>query len=108
MARNGSTYISPANGGTPKNMFRINVRAAKYADDSQPLDPGCTCWACQHHSRAYIRHLLAANEILGMRLTTIHNLTFILQLMEAIRLSIHEQRFSRLAKVWGVNALLPK
>ena len=50
-----------------------------------PLDPECSCYTCRNYSRAYIRHLIKANEILGLRLTTIHNLAFLLNLMAEIR-----------------------
>ena len=64
------------------------MRNASYAEDFLPLEPGCQCYACRNFSRAYIRHLIKANEILGVRLTTIHNLHFILQLMENSRQAI--------------------
>ncbi|NLB09917.1 MAG: tRNA-guanine transglycosylase, partial [Clostridiaceae bacterium] len=53
-----------------------------------PLDPNCSCYACQNYTRAYIRHLIKANEILGLRLTTWHNLHFLLNLMSEIREAI--------------------
>lgn len=103
IARNGAVYIHPKSGGTPENKFRINIAAAKHADESGPIDPLCECWVCQTHSRAYIRHLFAANEMLGMRLATIHNLSFILNLMAEIRASIEKQEFTQLAQAWGVG-----
>lgn len=107
MARNGATYISPHNGGQLGNMFRINVSAAKFADDSAPLDPGCTCFTCVTHTRAYVRHLFAANEMLGLRLATIHNLHFIFTLMAQIRAAIAQKELQRLAVAWGVESVLP-
>lgn len=83
IARNGTVLTSQ---GT------LTVRNAEYAEDFRPLDPGCDCYACRHYSRAYIRHLLKAKEILALRLTTIHNLTFLLDLMAGIRRAIAEER----------------
>ena len=76
IARNGTVFTSRG---------RLVVRNAEYARDFSPLDPDCDCYACRHFTRAYIRHLVKANEILGIRLTTIHNLSFILDLMVKIR-----------------------
>ncbi|BDG60800.1 tRNA guanosine(34) transglycosylase Tgt [Caldinitratiruptor microaerophilus] len=77
---------------------RITVRGAAYARDWAPLEEGCTCYACRHFSRAYIRHLLKADEILGMRLCTIHNLHFLLRLMEDIRQAIAAGRLAALRR----------
>ena len=106
MARNGAVYISPEAGGTAANKFRLNISGAAFADDAGPIDPGCDCKVCATHSRAYIRHLFAANEMLGMRLATIHNLRFVLRLMEEMREVIEEKRFNELAKKWGVAELV--
>lgn len=72
----------------------INMRNARYAKDFGPIDPECECRVCRQFTRAYIRHLLRANEILGVRLTTWHNLHFLLQLMEEMRTAIEEDRFA--------------
>ncbi len=53
-----------------------------------PIDPECDCYACQNYSRAYIRHLIKANEILGVRLLSIHNINFLTKLMEKVRIEI--------------------
>ena len=71
---------------------RLIVRDARYADDFTPMDEECGCPACTQHTRAYIRHLLKANEIYGLRLTTIHNLYFLISLMKSIRCAILEDR----------------
>ncbi len=102
-ARNGSVYLSPRNGGTPRNRFRLSIASARSADDPRPLDPGCRCHTCRNHSRAYVRHLFAAKESLGPRLATIHNLHFIFTLMARIRRSIETQRLRQLAKTYGVS-----
>ena len=63
----------------------INIKNAKYERDERPIDPACGCPVCRNYSRAYIRHLLKADEMLGMRLTVMHNLWFYNHLMERIR-----------------------
>lgn len=72
----------------------INLNNAKYERDENPIDSRCNCLTCQKHSRAYIRHLLKAKEMLGMRLCVIHNLYFYNNLMEEIRNAIDEDRFT--------------
>lgn len=106
MARNGAVYIGPKSGGNLSNKFRLNVASAKYADDKLPIDPECTCWVCQKHTRAYTRHLFSTNEILGMKLATYHNLHFILSLMSSIRVSIENGRFNQLATDWGAESVI--
>lgn len=69
------------------------MRNAQYAEDFLPIDPECGCRVCQTFSRAYIRHLIKADEVLGIRLTTYHNIHFMLQLMENIRSSIESGTF---------------
>lgn len=71
----------------------LNLRNAKYTEDFRPLDANCACPVCSRHTRAYIRHLFKANEILGPRLTTYHNLTFYHHLMTEIRAAIRANRF---------------
>ncbi|WP_239615225.1 tRNA guanosine(34) transglycosylase Tgt [Cohnella mopanensis] len=83
IARNGTLMTSQG---------RMVVRNAKYSSDFGPLDPECTCYACQNYSRAYIRHLIKADEMFGLRLTTIHNLHFLVQLMSQVREAIREDR----------------
>lgn len=72
----------------------INLNNAKYAEDDRPIDDTCDCPTCKRHSRAYIRHLLKANEMLGMRLAVMHNLYFYNTLMERIREALDEERFN--------------
>ncbi|AJY76087.1 tRNA guanosine(34) transglycosylase Tgt [Paenibacillus beijingensis] len=83
IARNGTTMTS---GG------RLVVRNAQFAEDLGPLDPECSCYTCRNYSRAYIRHLIKADETFGLRLTTYHNLHFLLQLMRDVRQAIMEDR----------------
>ena len=67
---------------------KVVVRNANYARDFTPLDPECDCYTCKNYTRAYIRHLVKANEILGVRLLSIHNLRFLTKLMERVRIEI--------------------
>jgi queuine tRNA-ribosyltransferase len=69
------------------------VRNAEYSKDFRPLDEDCRCYTCRNYTRAYIRHLLNAGEILGARLNTLHNVYFMINLMESVRKSILQNRF---------------
>ena len=73
---------------------KMIIKAARYKDDFNPIDPLCGCYTCTHFSRAYIRHLITMNEILGMRLTTIHSLWFYQELMQMARKAIWENRWN--------------
>ncbi|WP_010270749.1 tRNA guanosine(34) transglycosylase Tgt [Paenibacillus senegalensis] len=83
IARNGTVMTSSG---------RLVVRNAKHAEDFSPLDPECGCYTCRNYSKAYIRHLLKADETFGIRLTTYHNLHFLLELMRKVRQAIAEDR----------------
>ncbi len=72
---------------------RLNLRNAGYARDPRPLDEGCTCPACTRFTRAYIRHLINQQELLGLRLLSLHNLRFLLELTANARAAIEEGRF---------------
>ncbi len=76
----------------------ININNAKYAEDDTPLDTKCDCPVCRNHSKAYIRHLLRAGEMLGMRLAVMHNLYFYNTLMEKIRDSMDNDTFEEFYK----------
>jgi queuine tRNA-ribosyltransferase len=82
------------NGGLLTRHGRINLRNAQYADQAEPIEQGCDCYTCQHYSAAYVRHLLKAREILGLRLATIHNVRFMLRTMGEIRQSIRDGTFA--------------
>ena len=84
------------NGGLLTRGGRINLRNAQYAGQAEPVEDGCDCYTCQHYSAAYVRHLLKAGEILGLRLATIHNVRFMLRTMAEIRQSILEGTFAAL------------
>lgn len=107
MARNGTVYVNPSGGGRAASKFRLSLAAASVADDPRPIDPTCDCFTCQTYSRAYLRHLFNANEQLGARLATIHNLRFIFNLMGAIRQAIENASLLDLATQWEVDAELP-
>jgi len=89
IARNGTVFTKDG---------KLVVRNAEFARDFSPMDPECDCYACRNFSRAYIRHLIKANEVLGIRLTTIHNLRFVLKLMEQIRQAIAADSFNEFKK----------
>ena len=80
------------------NQGKLNLFNAKYELDDRPIEEGCQCPACKSYSRAYIRHLLKAKEMLGMRLCVLHNLYFYNHLMEEIRQAIEEHRYSEFKK----------
>ena len=85
LARHGTAFIS---GGAT-----IPVKAAKYREDFTPVDENCSCYACRNFTKAYIRHLLNVNEILGVRLLSIHNIAYFMGLMKGIRESIANGTF---------------
>ncbi len=67
---------------------KINIKNAKYKEDFTPLEHGCDCYACKHYTKAYIRHLIVANETFGARLLSIHNIRFLIKLTEDLRVAI--------------------
>lgn len=80
------------------NKGKLNLFNAKFELDDKPIEEGCNCPACKTYSRAYIRHLLKAKEMLGMRLCVLHNLYFYNHMMEEIRQAIEEGRYSEYKK----------
>lgn len=91
-ARNGR------HGHAYTNYGKMNLMNAKYETDGRPLEEGCQCPVCTHYTRAYIRHLLKAKEMLGLRLLVTHNLYFYNHLMEEIRQAIDEHRYKEFKK----------
>ena len=85
VARNGALF-------TPAG--RVNIANRQYAEQDAPLDENCDCCACQNYTAAYLRHLFKAREMLGPRLASIHNLRFILRLMDDMRTAISQGRFA--------------
>ncbi len=98
--RHGNLYISPENGGNKKNNFTLQITNAKYTLDKNPIDPGCGCYTCCHYSRAYLRHLFVADELLAQRLGSYHNVYFIVNLVKRIREAILNGCFLSLKSQW--------
>lgn len=83
-ARNGTLFTSEG---------KLNIKRAEFAEDDSPLDPQCSCYTCRNFSRAYLRHLYQAREILSYRLNTIHNLSYFLSVVTAARRAIQDGAF---------------
>ncbi len=92
--RNGRTGTAFTSEG------RIMIRNAQYTRDYAPLDANCNCYTCQNFSRAYLRHLFIADEILGPKLLTLHNINFFIKIIKDIRKAIKEDRLKSLARVF--------
>jgi queuine tRNA-ribosyltransferase len=91
MGRNGTAFTSEG---------RLNVKRNDLRADPRPLDPACDCATCRRFSRAYLRHLYVSDEILGLRLLSLHNVHFLLSLMRQARLAILEHRFESWSSDW--------
>jgi len=79
---------------------KVNIRAAGLRLSDQPLDPACDCETCTRFSRAYLRHLFVAEEMLGLRLVSIHNIRFLVRLGELARAAIIDGSFDRWRREW--------
>ena len=80
--------------GTLMTHFgRVNIKNEKYKEDFTPLDPECDCYTCKNYTKAYLRHLYVANEAFGQRLLSIHNIRFLISIVEGAREAIKEDRF---------------
>ncbi len=94
--------VYPSRNGRHSHVYtnhgKLNLMNQKYELDDRPIEEGCQCPACRSYSRAYIRHLFKAKEMLGMRLCVLHNLYFYNKMMEEIREAIEEDRFSQYKK----------
>ncbi len=88
-ARNGQLFTEKG---------KINICNAQYKNDTKPIEAGCTCYTCRNYSRAYLRHLYMAKELLAYRLNTIHNIRMYTNLMENIRKAIKEDKFEEFRK----------
>ncbi len=99
-ARNGGLLKRFDDEGKTLDKFRINIRNAKFADDTRPIDEDCSCYTCKHYSRSYLRHLFKAGEQQAHSLATLHNLQFMADLMTEIRKSLHEGYFVDLKRDW--------
>jgi queuine tRNA-ribosyltransferase len=91
LARHGAAFT---------HAGRINMRNKLFEEDDRPVDEGCTCYACSHFTRAYVRHLMHVGEILGLYLMSLHNVHFLLNLMGEIREAILADRFEVFAAQW--------
>jgi queuine tRNA-ribosyltransferase len=91
----------------PEKRWRINVGNAALREDDRPLQEGCACATCRTYSRAYIHHLFRSKEILGIRLVSLHNVAFLLALVNEMRASIAEGRFAELYRAWLGHDLSP-
>ncbi len=97
-ARHGRLYIGARNEDGKEGYETIDIRLQKYEEDFTPIDSTCNCYACLNHTRAYVRHLFATGELLGVRLASMHNLRFYLNLMEKIRTAILYDYFSEIVE----------
>ncbi len=86
------------NGTAFTHKGKLTIRNAPYISDYQPLDSACSCYTCRNFNRAYLRHLFNCDEILGLRLASLHNIHFYLDLMRNIREAIRQDRFSEFKK----------
>ena len=84
LARHGTVFTKKG---------RLIIKSERYKEDTAPLDEECDCYVCKNYSRAYIRHLIKVQEVLGLRLTSYHNLHFLIKLMKDAREAIKEKRF---------------
>lgn len=104
--------VYPSRNGRHGHVYtahgKLNLFNKKFELDARPIEEGCQCPACRSYSRAYIRHLLKAKEMLGMRLCVLHNLYFYNHLMERIREAIEEHRYSEFKKSTLEGFLTPE
>lgn len=89
LGRTGAVYTSEG---------RVALTNAEFRDDSRPIDPGCTCYTCTHYSRAYVAHLFRSREMLAATLASIHNLTFIISLVDRMRTTMQSGDFETYKK----------
>lgn len=94
--------VMPTRNGRSGTAFtgegKLILRNAKFSDEFEPIERGCSCYSCRNHSRAYIRHLFNTDEILGLRLVSLHNIHFYAKLMNNIRKAIKGDRFTEFKK----------
>ena len=100
MARTGLLFVYPQDGGKRENKFRVDIAKKKYKSEFDPVSKVCKCYTCQNFSMAYINHLFKSHEILAQRLATIHNVTFVNDLMNRTRESIEAGDFLALKSHW--------
>jgi queuine tRNA-ribosyltransferase len=90
--RNGTAWV--------EKEGQVNVKAARFRADGRPIDPDCDCYTCRTYSRAYLRHLILAGELLALRLLSIHNLRFMVRLAERAREAIRTGTFAGWSEAW--------
>lgn len=90
--RNGTVWI--------EGEAQVNIKAGRFKRDPRPIDPECDCYACRNFSRAYVRHLFVAGEVLGLRLLSLHNVRFLVRLAERARAAILAGEFDGWSKDW--------
>lgn len=90
--RNGTAWV--------EEDGQVNLKAARFQRDQRPIDPACDCYACTTYSRAYVRHLVAAGELLAQRLISLHNLRFLIRLARRARAEIEDGNFDRWSQEW--------
>ena len=113
LARNGAVWVRESLKFKEKNSKlqfkiqnfngRVDMTKSIFREDPRPIMEGCECYACRNFSRAYVNHLLRSKEILGIRLTTIHNLHFLLDLVRQAREAIAEGKFVQFKNNWLKN-----
>ncbi|HUH65470.1 MAG TPA: tRNA guanosine(34) transglycosylase Tgt [Syntrophales bacterium] len=86
------------------NQQKVVIKHARYRDDDSPLDASCDCYTCRNYSRAYLRHLYMAGEILAMVLNTVHNVRYFMRLMERIREAVAKEEFAQFKKYFSENS----
>ena len=91
MGRNGAVFTQDG---------RLNIKRAEFRTDKRPLDESCTCSACKRFSRAYLRHLYTADEMLGLRLLSLHNVHFLVGLMRDARAAIQDGTIGAWSRGW--------
>jgi tRNA-guanine transglycosylase len=99
IGRTGFFFIAPPLGNM-KNRFRTDIDKPQFAKDQKPLDPSCSCYACQNFTRGYIHHLFRARELLSYTLLSLHNVHFLVNLTKQIRQTILADSFQSLKKKW--------
>lgn len=100
MARNGHLLLYPEDGGNRANKFRFDINKKIFKEDKKPISKACSCYACQNYSKAYLHHLAISKELLFYRLASIHNVSFINDLMAIIREAIKSNDFIALKQNW--------
>ena len=104
--------VAPTRNGRNGSAFTddgvVNIRNAAWKDDASPLDPACDCETCTRYSRGYLRHLFVAEELLGLRLLSLHNVRFLIRLAGALRRAVRDGNLTAWAARWRLRYLKPE